>query len=50
MCNDLRDNFKLVKYNEVVCWIQDFDSFVREFSKGVYRVPLIDEQNFNKLL
>lgn len=50
MCNDLRDNFKLVKYNEVVCWIHDFDQFVKEFSKGVYQVPLTDEPNFNKFL
>ena len=24
-CADLRDNFELVKFNDVVCWIEDFD-------------------------
>ena len=30
LCDDLRQNFRYVKNNDVTCWIEDMDYFIRE--------------------
>ena len=49
-CVDLRENSPVVKENEVNCWIEDMDRFVREDSNGELSLPIQNEQQFNTLL
>ena len=50
LCNDLRDNSPLVKQNEVICWIHDFDEFSRAFTKGRLQVPVERTDYFDRLM
>lgn len=50
MCVDLRDNFEMVRDNEVRCWILDFDNYVKETSLGLHQVPIEDPELFEAYL
>ncbi len=50
LCNDLKEKSKLVKQNEVICWIYDFDIFTQSFTKGRLSVPVEREDYFDKLM
>ena len=50
LCEELFDDHELVVDNDVICWINDMNAYVKQKSLGTLELPLEDGEVFLKYL